>query len=285
MIALGSGLCFATITPFTRLAMESGASAPTAILLRYVIMGVGTGLLVLMLRRSFRFRGSPLPLAVAALGWFAISFGHIGSVRYIPVSLAAIIFYTFPLMVLVYRRVAKGERFSFWQVFAFVLAFVGIAIALGPSFDSLNPIGIVLALIGAVGSTMFFVGSEELPASNDPVATGFWLTLTNLPLAIVWATVIEPYTPPVGKGWIPMIVLGLTTVAAMGLLIYAIRIGGAALVSVMMNIEPVGIILLAWLFLDEPLTLPKLTGAALVVAALVLAQISARDPTPADSTS
>jgi len=253
MIALGSGLCFATITPFTRLAMESGASAPTAILLRYVIMGVGTGLLVLMLRRSFRFRGSPLPLAVAALGWFAISFGHIGSVRYIPVSLAAIIFYTFP--------------------------------ALGPSFDSLNPIGIVLALIGAVGSTMFFVGSEELPASNDPVATGFWLTLTNLPLAIVWATVIEPYTPPVGKGWIPMIVLGLTTVAAMGLLIYAIRIGGAALVSVMMNIEPVGIILLAWLFLGEPLTVPKLTGAALVVAALVLAQISAHDPTPADSAS
>ena len=57
-------------------------------------------------------RGSRLAGALTGLFWFLASAGYLGSVHYIPVSLAALIFFTFPILT---ALGAAALQYSFWR--------------------------------------------------------------------------------------------------------------------------------------------------------------------------
>ena len=114
------------------------------------------------------------------------------------------------------------------------------------------------------------IANDSFPHSNDAIAMTFWLSVLNLPFALLWAVSVDTWSLPTGTGWGAMLFLGFATVAAMVTLVKAIRGLGAALTGLAMNIEPVGIIVLAALLVGEALTWSTVLGMGLVVTALML---------------
>ena len=90
-----------------------------------------------------------------------VSLGYQGSVAFIPVSLAALVFYTFPLLVGAVCGRGRTRSHDRRQGAALLAAFLGLALALGPEFGALDWRGIALALLAAVGMglTMTFGGA------------------------------------------------------------------------------------------------------------------------------
>src|SRR3546814_9305247 len=96
-----------------------------------------------MLARGSAFAlrpGALWPVAGIALGQLGITIGYLSAVAYIPVSLAALVFYAYPVLVAGLLPLTGRGRVGWTAGLAFIAAFAGLALALAPSFTTLDPL-------------------------------------------------------------------------------------------------------------------------------------------------
>ena len=100
LLALASAATFGGITPLASITYDDGATALAVLLLRSAfgifVFAVAAVLLGLRLRITWNAWLALLPVAFS---WRIGSFGDLGAVHYLPVGLAAIVFFTFPVIV------------------------------------------------------------------------------------------------------------------------------------------------------------------------------------------
>jgi len=210
---IGSGVVilgattFGLVTTQSRLAYDGGSNTLTVVLVRVVTFALlfGAFLFFRNQRARLTLSGFIATLWMAAL-LMVMSAGYLGAVAYIPVSLAALIFYTFPFYVAILASLTGREPMTRTKAAALVVAFAGLVLALGPSFDELNWRGIACALAGALamGTTVTFGG--PIMRKNDPivvnVCTNAWMALG---LSVYMATTGGLALPTTGLGWFGII--------------------------------------------------------------------------------
>ena len=240
--------------------------------------------IMLILRKSWRLRVSPWLFCGCVLGMYTISIGHLGAVKYIPVSLAAIIFYTYPLQVIAYRRWISRKSVSWLEAAGFLLAFIGLVIALGPEFHTVDWRGMAMAFVGSIGALVFFICYESFPREIEIFATTTWVSLGTLVLCGFTLLLGVELTPPAESiGWTYLwCIAGLTVVAFLFVVLAIPRIGAAG-TALFLNLEPVIILLLAWFVLNEHLSIARLVGVFLVVTSLLISQVQSKTNAHSDA--
>lgn len=264
--------CFGLITTLSRLAYDDGGSPVTQVLLRFVAFVALVGPLLKLMGRPL---GLPRAGILSALGiavlMLMMSAGYLFSVAYIPVSLAAMIFYTFPLMVGVLSAATGREPITKVKIVALVGAFAGLALALGPSFASLDLRGAALALTAAVGVALTTIFGARAMAGHDGVAFNLWTNAWMLVAAVAYVAVAG------GLAWPDSLAGGIA--ATLGTLLYvgafiawfaALTLIAPTYGAVMLNVEPVVSIAAATLLLGEILGPLQLAGVVLVLGMLSL---------------
>lgn len=272
LYALIAAIFFGGITTFARLAYEGGSNPYTVVLVRFVFGVIFVAVAVVILRQSFRLPRHMWPAVLGvSIGWFAATVGHLSSVLFIPVSLAVLIFYTFPLMVAAAAHFIYGEQLGLLKVLAFLIAFIGLALALGPSSDTLDWRGVVLVVFGAMGSAATLLLSRRLSRSLGPFTLTFYVNVVNTILIVgvisVMGDIAWPYT---ASGWVGVTGGTLCFVIAILVMFAAVARVGPATTAMILNVEPLIAIIAAAVLLGERLTAVQLVGGALVFAALVL---------------
>ena len=270
-IALGAAIFYGFNTTLSRLAYDTGTTPMTLTLLRFVISAFLMAALVAVLGKAWRLAVRPRLFAVCVFGMFATSIGHLGAVNYIPVSLSAIIFYTFPLIVVAYKRIARREPVARSELAAFVLAFAGIGIALGPDFHQFDARGIALAFGGALGASIFILSYERFPAQTDSHVATLWIMIASIGFsALVMLSGFEFVAPREPAGWAYICGISLASSIAFVLSLQAIMRVGGAVFALFLNFEPVIIFLFAWIVIGEQLSAERIGGISLIVFALML---------------
>jgi drug/metabolite transporter (DMT)-like permease len=276
-IALGAAIFYGFNTTLSRLAYDTGTTPVSLTLYRFLMSAVIMMLLLLILRKSWKFEVAPGLFAICAIGMFVTSIGHLGAVNYIPVSLAAIIFYSFPLLIVAYKRIAHREAVTRNELLAFVLAFIGIGVALGPDFHEFSPIGIALAFSGAIGATVFILSYERFPPQTDSYVGATWIMITALVFALLLLQLGFDLVPPRESiGWVYLALITAASITSFVLSLQAISRIGGAIFALLLNFEPVVILLLAWIVIGEQLSLERISGIALIVFALFLSHWKVR---------
>ncbi len=271
VIALGAAIFYGFNTTLSRLAYDTGTTPVSLTIYRFLMSAVVMILLLLILRKSWKLEVAPGLFAICVVGMFATSIGHLGAVNYIPVSLAAIIFYCFPLLVVAYKRIAQRQAVRRNELLAFILAFIGIGIALGPDFHDFDPRGIALALTGAIGATIFILSYERFPPQTDSYVGATWIMLSALIFALLLLQFGFDLVPPRKPiGWLYLALIAAASVTSFVLSLQAISRIGGAIFALLLNFEPVVILLLAWIVIGEQLSLERIFGMALIVFALFL---------------
>ena len=150
VVALGA-TTFGLVTTQSRLAYDGGSNTLTVVLVRATTFALLFGAFLLFRRPRARLSWSGF-LATLWMGalLLVMSAGYLGAVAYIPVSLAALIFYTFPFYVAILASLTGREPMTRLKAAALVAAFAGLVLALGPSFDVLNWRGIACGVGGRV---------------------------------------------------------------------------------------------------------------------------------------
>ncbi len=269
-LALFAACSLAFVTTCARLTYLSGSTPLTLITLRG-----GLGVIVLFIVAYVTTRSIALPrqawrsTIAAGIGLTMITFGYMSSVAYIPVGLAALIFYTFPLVVLAIESIRERRMPGPRRLATFVVAFAGLGLALGPSFDTLNPLGIGLAFIGGLGTVVLLFAAARASQVAEPMVIVSYANLFLLPIAAGSMFLFDAYAPPgTGLGWAALGGAGLAYLIGVTAQMFAVKFARASDVSVVHNIEPVVSITVAWFVLNETLSPLQLAGVALVIAAI-----------------
>jgi drug/metabolite transporter (DMT)-like permease len=263
--------------PMARLAYDAGADVLTANTARFVAGVCGIALLLWLGRIATRL---PSRANWGSLGLGLIStvtsLGYLGSISFIPASLAVLIFYVFPLLVALGATWTEGEPLTWTKVGGLAVAFVGLGLALGVSFGQLDARGVALAAIAAVGAAAHMLavskvarwaGGATLPLNLRSMSVG--LIITGVLLA--WAG--GPSWPAGGVGWTGLVGTMLCFTMGITLMYAAIARLGPVRTAIVLNLEPLVAIVASVLLLGEHFGLQQVAGAALVLGAVMWVQL------------
>ena len=180
IFALLTALSFGGLTTLANLYYQDGGNVMTMLLFRF---GFATLALLVLARGHLR---PPTParrfggVLTVGVAWSLGVTCYLGAVHYIEVGIAALILYTFPVIVLILSLAARELRstVALWAVF--LTAFGGLGIMLLPSISRFDPIGLLLAFGAAMlFATTFFLGarlSRAVPARS----MALWVTVVGL---------------------------------------------------------------------------------------------------------
>jgi len=199
-----------------------------------------------------------------------VSLGYLGSVAFIPVSLAALILYSFPLLVGVIAAAAGRERMTIAKAAALLTAFIGLGLALGPSIESLDWRGVACAMVAALGMALTVTFGGEVMRAEDTLVMNFYTNLWLLiGLAAYMAAAGGFLLPSTGLGVIGAAGVCVTYVGGLVSLFVALRMISPVRLAALFNIDPLVSVIAAWLLLGERLGPMQLIGAALVLGSIV----------------
>lgn len=276
--ALSAASFYGLVPNLARTAYVNGIPALETVLYRTIAVAVVLSLAAVALG----FRLAVPRAAWPSFGWqvlatFAVSACYLASVQYIPVGLAVLIFFTFPVIILLLAPLLEGHAPSLPRIAVALLAFAGLAVAIGGFTGPAQPLGLVLAGLAAAGCALQFFSGRALAQHMHPTVFGGLVHVAILPVVLALVLGVRGGIALPGMATLPTVdsVAGVCASYLAGYLLHmsSVRAAPASVVAPFFNFEPVVTTVIAVLLLGESFTLRHALGAGLVGAALVGASL------------
>ncbi|MDE2444960.1 MAG: DMT family transporter [Alphaproteobacteria bacterium] len=276
--ALIAASFYGCVPNFARLAFNQGVPAIETVLLRTSAIAVVLAMASAISGASFHVpRAAWKSFGVQALATFIVSASYLASVQFIPVGLAVIIFFAFPVIVVVASPLVEGITPSWPRIGVAMLAFLGLGIAVGPGFNNLDLRGVFLAAAAALGCALQFFSGRSLGQYLQPAVFGSLVHLAIWPLVLAVALYAGSGQLQVTSGaasWLGLGFAGAVCLVYVGGYFFhmsSLKAAPASVVAPYFNWEPILTTIISGFLLGEKLFLNQYGGGALVLAALVLA--------------
>jgi len=243
------------------------AIAAPLIWLVYLVRGASRRLIP---AHPWRFMGLGVVFSLA-------SFTALFALDRLSSSLYVIILYIYPSLVSVYSLIT-GRTVPKLLWFGLPLTFLGLVLT---AYDfsatvAIDLAGFLITLVNAIAVAAYMILSEKVFNQVPERLLGTNWVMTGAMIAgLLMIPVFGIRFPQTTRGWILLLSLGIfgtmLPILAMNI---SLQLLGAARGSVIVTLQPVTTILLSTLFLGETLSLQQWLGGALVIAAIVLLQLS-----------
>ena len=270
VFALITACGLGAITTQAKLFYADGGNALTLMLVRFVASTLVFGLFLLLRRTSLKVEPRQrLPLSLLGMVWSGAMICYLLAVETISVSLAVLIFYLYPLLVLAYSVVCGQLKVTATLLTFFCAAFAGLYLALSGGTITINPAGILLAVLASCGAAFTFVSGARIAPTMSPLLLSFWVNAAGLLmiLPLMRDKLVLPATSAA------TLALGLATIFYLAAILSqfeALARLPAARAAFLLNLEPVVSILLASMVLNETLSLIQVSGVVMVIAVVIL---------------
>jgi drug/metabolite transporter (DMT)-like permease len=276
LMVLVSAVCFSAKAIFAKLAYRYGVDADTVITLRMLFalpFFAAAGFV-----SSARARDVPLTarerLRIAllgSLGYYLASWLDFQGLVWVSAGLERLILFLYPTLVILLNVVLRLERVDARVGRSLLLCYGGVALVVYNdrlSGGSNVPLGSALVFAGALVYAGYLVFSQPLLLRHGSTRITSWtLVATTFAALAEFAAAgrFERLMQPAPVLWLCAATALVATVAPAFLLAAGMRRLGTSRASVLATVGPVSTLLLAYWFLDEPLTLVQLVGSSLVL--------------------
>jgi drug/metabolite transporter (DMT)-like permease len=282
--ALAAAALYGLVPNFVRAAYVDGVPPIESTLFRTFVIAVVFAVIGVAQGVSFTIpRAAVLSFVGQTVSTLFVSVAYLGSVQFIPVGLAVIIFFLFPVIIMLTAPLVERRNPGLFRLLIALLAFGGLAVAVGPSFDSLDMRGIVLAALASAGAALQFFSGRAISHYMTPAAFGSLVHIVILPPILAIALYAGSgglrFFP--GGGATTMGLLFLSGVGAVYVFAYmvqmlSLRFAPASSVAPFFNLEPVVTTAIAAAILGERLQINQYAGGGLVLVALVASSLIGR---------
>ena len=271
--ALVASISLGIVTPAARVAYDYGTSATTLVAFRAAFAVSFMAIVIPLLSRPWCFESRAFkPLLQTTMGILMVAFGYMSSVLFIPVSLSALIFFTFPIVVLFYTTTLNSKPQDLVTILAFLAAFTGLALTLGPNLEVLDWRGVLCSTVAVIGASLVMVAGSTAVRRLDPFTLTFYTQLLCLPIVFGVLLASENVSLPFHVfGWAALFIAAGGYIVGICLILLALRFAKPARVSMINNLEPLVTLVTAALVLDERLSLPQYLGGGLVLGSVIIA--------------
>ena len=282
ILALTAAVAFAFTNASASVAFQGGSNPISLAAFRFVLPA-------LVLTAWLIAQGKSLWLPKRD-GWIAVGLGALtaayswallSAIGAIPLGLAILIFYLFPLVATVILALFGWETLGWKTIAAIVVAFIGLVLALDPRVGNINIEGILLGFAAALGlGVVVAVSSRVFRAGDSRPVTLYMATVAAILLIALCAQQGNLALPTTSKGWIGFVAAMLFYAFALIAFFIAVSMIGPARSSLLGYAEPIVSAGLGVVLLGEALTLTQISGILLMVGALVAATTLKHRPRP-----
>lgn len=272
-------------------ALLSALAFSYSIVLAGVSYRYGANIHALNLGRASAFLGFLLVLVIARRSSFAMPLKArlsclmigllltlemyllLGAIQTIPVGLAILILYTYPLLLAVYSWLSKTQAFSLVALGLMLLAFAGLIVVLVDASSPPDLGGVILAIGSSFTlAAMLGVSEHSLDRYNNSVVMVHALTVVMIIVGSLSIAVVELHWPLSKAGWSNFLGSTFFYVVATYCLFRAVNLVGPLQTAVIDNTSPVWAMLFGFLLLQEWLSVQQLIGAFMVILAVMAMQ-------------
>jgi drug/metabolite transporter (DMT)-like permease len=194
---------------------------------------------------------------------FGGQYAWVYSIAMLPLAMVFAIEFTMPVWSAVLAVMLMGERLNHGRIVMLALGLAGILIILKPGVETVPPAAIVM-LLGSFGYAATMISTKQLAKTDSALAVLFYMSLIQVPLALVPALQQWVTPPPADLPWV--LAVGVTGLSAHLCLTRSLRIADATLVIPIDFLRLPLIAVVGMMFYAEPLRPSILIGAAVIFA-------------------
>jgi drug/metabolite transporter (DMT)-like permease len=211
---------------------------------------------------SFRPAVCVCVACVLAVHWLALFAAY----HRAPAGTVILIVYLAPIGVAALAPRLLGERLDTRTICALVAATAGFALVAGPTIRSAGAAGLGLSLIAAGLFVFLIVLSKPLAEVYGGLQLAF-IEMAGAGLLLIPVAALSRWPRP-APSWLWLLVLGVVH-TGVGISVYLAALADlpATHVGILGYLEPVGVVVCAWLFLGQRPAVETVLGGLLVVGA------------------
>jgi drug/metabolite transporter (DMT)-like permease len=284
-MAVASATLYGLNIGYARLASFAGVSGSTIVVYRVLLMLALVGAAAAVMRRSLRVaRGERGLMVVLGLATTLIGVCYLSAVAFIPVAVAVVVFYTYPVIIVLASPLIEGTRLTPTLLGVVALALAGVVLVVGPAVSDLDWRGLALAFLASVATATQFFAAARSPRTGV-YAKVFWIHVLVLPSAALIGFAAGHLAPPSNMLLAPYAVAMTIGGYVFGFVLQfmaLVRIPAVA-AGIIFCAEPVVAALSSTVILDEPLSPLQWAGGALVLTAIVANVVLTERRAPAPS--
>jgi drug/metabolite transporter (DMT)-like permease len=221
-------------------------------------MAVGGGL------RSLA-SGQPRLQVLRNVVHFGGQFGWSAGLAVLPFATVFALEFTMPVFAAAIAVLVLGERMHAGRAAMIGLGFLGVLVVLRPGVAVFDPAALVVLAAALCYATTHAI-TKRLTRTDGPFAVLFWMSAVQLPLGLVPA--LSEWAAPTAADAVPILVLGLSGVAAHYCITRALQVADAMVVVPLDFLRLPLIAVVGWLAYGEPLDPFVLAGGAVIMAGI-----------------
>jgi len=274
---IGTTLCYGFIPSLSFLSFAAGVKTETLLFDKFLYAAVLMWAYILIKRIPFKVDKDALKTMIAiCLSYIGLATTLYLAFNYISGSLATIVSFTFPPIIIAIEMITKMEPVRLLKIVAVTLAMAGMVFIVGKPEMGGELIGIAFAFGTSICYVIYIMGlsAKSIKKMNSMVVAGYVL----LSSAVVnFFRCIISGKPLFTSGFdqLGLILLLAIVCAFMAILLYCtgVKLVGPGNAAIINTFEPAVACVLGYLLIGDELTKNMLVGAALIIVAVLLANI------------
>jgi len=277
-LIVSASIMWGTMGIFGKLAFEYGINPVTLTALRILISSITMLISIILLKRNLlkiKKKDVPQLLVFAILAVALQRIAYFYTVDLTTATIAAVLFYTYPIFVTVHASLFLKEKPTFSIILAIVLTFSGVAFvvkAYEAAWLNANFLGLAFGMLTSLLFALYFLMAKKLRNSY----TNWTLLLygDGLGAIALTPTLCFSFSEIVSypqQLWLLILVIGLfPSLTAYLLFSYALKYVESSKGSILSVIEPLSAAIFSVTILGERFEPLQIIGVALVLAGIVL---------------
>ncbi|MDO4546346.1 MAG: DMT family transporter [Bacillota bacterium] len=277
---IGTTICYGLVPSFSFLAFETGVVTETLLFNKFFYAAVLMWAYILIKKIPFRIeKKARKPMAAIVLAYIGIATTLYLSFNYISGSLATIISFTFPAMVIAVEMIRGREKVRIVKILAVILSLIGLCFIVWSPEMEIKILGVVFALACAGCYTVYTIGlsSETLDNQNSLVTAGYVLLTSAI---FNFGRCIISGNPLFTENFLQLGYMLLLAVvcafAAILLFCLGVKLIGPSNASIINTFEPVFACIFGYVLVGDLITTGMIIGGGLVVLAVLLTNLPER---------
>ena len=268
--SLGLGLAVA----LGRLAFDGGTTPLSVAFFRSLLSVVAMGTICICMGISLKLPRTVL-ISMFFLGclFSHMAFGNVGSTKYIPISLAALLFFIYPPVVAILNHAIAKKWPSLIKIISITVAFLGLAVMLGVDLNQIDLRGVVIGITAGIACAVNIIWVARKVSGVHPFVIVFYESaIASLIIGVLAWYLDELRLPNEIGGWLGFLLVGVLQTVSIPFFYFAIQRIGSEPTAMINNSQPIASIVAAILIFNEGLTLERFFGAIMVIGGILVTQ-------------
>ncbi|WP_075699668.1 DMT family transporter [Pseudovibrio brasiliensis] len=278
LCVLGAASGFGTTPMFSRLAFEDGLTVSVVVFFRYFLPCLVFSYCFLGLLRRWKHA---FPFFACGAAMAVGTYGYAIGIRDMDIAMAAIIFFSFPIFVTLFKFLLFKSRPSGVEYITLGLILAAVALVAGPVDLEQVPLSSLLITFTAPAAYASVLLVVSIPTNQLlPIQSTALISLGGLvgSILLIWIKGIGFALPQTQSGW--MSAMGLALIATLLpnlLLSLGAARAGPLRTAIAGTFELPVTLCLGWAVIAEPVQLNQVGGSILIILALALSVHATRE--------